>query len=443
MTKSMKHGPGKLLAISALVGAAAIAAPLGTSAQAQGLSGQSITVVLEGGDPSTTAIQSLLPQFEHATGIHVTIDSIPYNSLTSDVLLDFSRKSSTPDVVMDDWVYGSQFAAAKYIVPLNSIEASNTHYATFGTYYPAYIKTMTEGSSVYGVPVYGETTLLMYRKDLFAKYGISGPPKTMQQLEADAATIYAGSDHQVYGITMRGEPGIQSVYIYAGFLRAYGGNWFHNGSVDVDSPQAVAAANEFVSVLRSSGPPAVDTYAWADNRIEFDQGHAAMTIDASANGPYNESKEYSTVVGKVGYAAVPYAQGVTPSGQNTDHSLEVHGMYLSAFSQHQAAAWAFMSWATSVGVQQKELTIAPQPGLTATSVFDSAAYAKLYGAFKGEMLNQLATGNPQYLPTGSLANLIITDVGQELNTALAGEATPAAAMSTAQANILASAPTGG
>ena len=168
-----------------------------------------------------------------------------------------------------------------------------------------------------------------------------------------------------------------------------------------------------------------------------------MTIDASANGPYNESKEYSTVVGKVGYAAVPYAQGVTPSGQNTDHSLEVHGMYLSAFSQHQAAAWAFMSWATSVGVQQKELTIAPQPGLTATSVFDSAAYAKLYGAFKGEMLNQLATGNPQYLPTGSLANLIITDVGQELNTALAGEATPAAAMSTAQANILASAPTGG
>jgi ABC-type glycerol-3-phosphate transport system substrate-binding protein len=54
------------------------------------------------------------------------------------------------------------------------------------------------------------------------------------------------------------------------------------------------------------------------------------------------------------------------------------------------------------------------------------------------MLKELATGNPEYLPTGTLANLIITDVGQELNTALAGQVTPAAAMATAEANILSS-----
>ena len=342
---------------------------------------------------------------------------------------------------MDDWVYGSQFAAAKYIVPVNTLATANTQFASLSSYYQPYVKTMTEKGAAYGVPVYGETTFLMYRKDLFAKYGISHPPVTMQQLSADASLIYTRSNHTIYGMTMRGEPGIQSVYIFAGFLRAYGGNWFsRSGAVNVDSPQAVAAAKEFVSVLRSYGPPGVSTYGWAENRIEFDQGHAAMTIDASANGAYDQSKQYSTIVGNVGYAPVPYAAGVSPSGQNTDHSLEVHGMFLSAFSQHQAAAWAFMSWATSVAVQEKELTIAPQPGLTATSVFDSTAYAKLYGAFKSAMLSQLATGNPEYLPQGSLANLIITDVGQELNTALAGETTPANAMQTAQANILSSMP---
>jgi multiple sugar transport system substrate-binding protein len=445
MKKARAHYPISLLALLVLCGGSVVATAQASAAPAgpSSLSGQSITVVMEGGDPSTTALQQLTPQFEKATGARVTIDSIPYNSLTSDVLLDLSRHSATPDVIMDDWVYGSQFAAAKYIVPLNALEQANTQFSGWSVYYPPYLKTMTEGTSVYGVPVYGETTFLMYRKDVFAKYGITKPPATMQQLASDAALIYTKSNGTMYGITMRGEPGIQSVYIYAGFLRAFGGDWFNkSGTVNVASPQAIAAANAFVSMLHTSGPPAASTYAWADNRIEFDQGHAAMTIDASANGAYDQSPQYSTVVGKVGYAPVPYAQGVTPVGQNTDHSLEVHGMFLSAFSQHKAAAWAYMSWATSVPVQEKELTIAPQPGLTATSVFNSAAYAKLYGAFKSAMLSQLATGNPRYLPTGALANLIITDVGQELNTALAGQATPAAAMKTAQANILASEPSG-
>lgn len=263
----------------------------------------------------------------------------------------------------------------------------------------------------------------------------------MEQLANDARLIYQRSGHTVYGITMRGQPGIQSVYIYAGFLRAYGGGWFHRGKVNVASRQAIAAAKQYVSLLRQYGPPAAPTYGWAENRIEFDQGHAAMTIDASANGPYNESKQYSSVVGKVGYAQVPYGTNVKPIGDNTNHSLEVHGMFLSAFSQHKAAAWAFMSWATSAPVQKQELTIAPQPGLTATSVFDSPQYAKLYSPFRGAMLKGLATGNPHYLPTGPLANLIITDVGQELNSALAGQVSPGTAMRTAEANILASEPT--
>jgi ABC-type glycerol-3-phosphate transport system substrate-binding protein len=287
----------------------------------------------------------------------------------------------------------------------------------------------------YGVPVYGETTLLMYRKDLFAKYGISGPPATMQELEQDAKTIYDGSGHSVYGITMRGQPGIQSTYIYAGFLRAFGGDWTSNGQPVVNSPQAVQAAAFWANLLHTYGPPGAPNYDWAQNRIEFDQGHAAMTIDASANGPYNEDPKSSTVVGKVGYAAVPYAAGVTPTGTNTDHSLEVHGLYLSKFSQHPLAAWLFMSWATSAQVQEQELQIAPQPGLTVTSVLNSSQYTQQYGAFVQEMLNQLSTGNPNYLPTGNAANTIIEDVGRALNTALVGQSSAKAALDSAQSQI--------
>lgn len=106
-------------ASSAVVAPAAVASESGPFASVRG---QTITVVMEGGSTSTPDIQKLLPQFERATGIHVNYDVIPYDSLTSRVLLDFSSQQSSPDVVFDDWAYGRQFATDHYIVPLNSFD---------------------------------------------------------------------------------------------------------------------------------------------------------------------------------------------------------------------------------------------------------------------------------------------------------------------------------
>jgi multiple sugar transport system substrate-binding protein len=407
-----------------------------TSGSASSLKGQTITVDMEGGDQSTTALQQLLPQFERATGIKVNFDAIPYDNLTSQVLLALSHQSPTPDVIFDDWEYGREFAQSGYIDPINSYAASDAKYVKLSDFFAPYLNTMKVGSSYFGLPVYGETTLLQYRKDLFQEYGISGPPATMQQLAADAAAIYQKSGHKTYGITMRGASGIQSVYVYAGFLRAFGGDWYTKaGQPSVDSPAAIKSATFWANLLRQSGPPGAANYDYFQNQTFFDKGNAAMTIDASALGGLNEDSSQSSVAGKVGYAPVPYAAGQNPGGSKTNHSLEVHGMYLSHFSAHKQAAWEFMSWATSPSVQMQELRISPQPGLTSNAALASPQFAQKYRAFSAQMMSELKTGNPNYLPSGANSNEMVTDVGQALNSLLAGGQAAASALRQAQQEI--------
>lgn len=418
----------------------AVATPSASAAKAPpfaSVKGQTITVVMEGGSTSTPDIQKLLPQFEHATGIHVNYDVIPYDSLTSRVLLDFSSRQSSPDVVFDDWAYGRQFANDHYIMPLNSFERNHNEFVSPKDFVQSYLKTMQVNGLQYGVPIYGETTLLIYNKAEFRKYGIARPPATMQQLASDAHLISTRSGHQVAGFSSRGAPGIQSVYIYAGFLRAFGGHWYHNGRPDVNSPAAVKAATFYANLLRNDGPAGVSNFEFSQNQEALCAGQVAMSIDADGLAALCEDPSQSQVVGKLGFAPVPYATGARPVGANTNHSLEVHGLYLSRYSKHPLAAWDFMQWAANPKVQVAELGNQSQPGVTANAAVDSKIFLKAYGSFRGEMLSQLATGNPRYLPAGADSNAIITDVGTAINGLIASGGSAAPALNSAQKQIMA------
>jgi ABC-type glycerol-3-phosphate transport system substrate-binding protein len=255
----------------------------------------------------------------------------------------------------------------------------------------------------------------------------------MDELMADAKTIQEKSGGSVAGITLRGAPGIQSVYPWSGFLRAFGGDYFDkSGKIDINSQAAVKAAQFWGDLLKNYGPSGVGNFDWEQNRIAFTQGKAAMTIDATANGPYNEDASASTVAGKVGYAPVPYAIPDPPKSGNTDNSLNVHALYLSSFSKNKEAAYKFMAWATSQDVQENAVKTTEAVGVTLTSVLQGDEYKAKYGPFQEAMLAQLKSGNVDYLPAGQDANTIITQVGQSLSQILAGEKSAKDALDSAQ-----------
>lgn len=63
----------------------------------------------------------------------------------------------------------------------------------------------------------------MYRKDLFEQYGLAAP-KTFEDIENAAKTISEKTHKQIAGITMRGQQGIQGVYVWAAYLWGFGGS---------------------------------------------------------------------------------------------------------------------------------------------------------------------------------------------------------------------------
>ncbi|WP_245984456.1 extracellular solute-binding protein [Streptomyces tateyamensis] len=81
-------------------------------------------------------------------------------------------------------------------------------------------KQVTISGQTYGIPVDTAPMALMYRKDLFAKYGIDKPPVTWDEYAADAAKVHA-ADPTVY----LGDFGNDS-YNYAGLAWQAGAGWF-------------------------------------------------------------------------------------------------------------------------------------------------------------------------------------------------------------------------
>lgn len=378
--------------------------------------GTSLSVLMEG-HPTTDGIQALIPEFTEQTGIEVNLEVIPESDITAKELLEFSSASGRYDVVQNNIIFIPGFVKAGYIEPLDALASQFPENYDKSDFVTGYLNTNIIDGKLYGLPVYGESTFLMYRKDLFEQYGIT-PPKTFDEVAAAAKTIKEKSDGKIVGITMRGAQGIQNVYVWAGWLWGYGGEFISkDGKSAIASDEAAKSLDAFANVLRNYGPIGVANFGWEENRVLFQQGKAGMTMDATVNGAFNEDPSVSSVVGKVGYVPVPTQSDKVKGGSS---SLAVHSLYVTAASKQKEAAWIFSSWATAKAQQIKSFALAPNSGVSSQGAMNSDEFNKRYGAFKDAMLASIAQGNPQYLPTVQAANEIINNAGIAVSKVLAG-----------------------
>ena len=69
-----------------------------------------------------------------------------------------------------------------------------------------------DDGKVYGEPFYGESSFLMYRKDVMQDEGITVPAKPTWQEVADIAARADGAQPDMAGICLRGLPGWGQVF---------------------------------------------------------------------------------------------------------------------------------------------------------------------------------------------------------------------------------------
>lgn len=387
----------------------------------------------------TDALKPQLARFEALTGVHARIESYPENELHQKTLVDLASQKGGFDVVMMDFMFTPQYATGGFLEPLDPLIANpkETDAAWLGAddFVPALLDAARFGGKLWALPFTSETTLLFYRKDLLEQKGIK-PPETLAELAEAAKKLH--DPPKMAGIGLRGARGQgMNVYVWAGFLRAFGGDFFQRFPAAANelkptltTPAAAEATKLYASLLKDTGPRGAANWTWLETLAGMQEGRIAMCIDASNFGPVIDDPKKSVTAGKWGYAPVPKG----PGGRHP--SIYTHTLAINARSKNKQAAWRFLQFATSREAQRERALETGEP--TRTSVWQDAELAKRMervggGTWMKQSLASLAEAKADYRPRFEKWREVGDLVGIAVQQAVAGERDAESALAAAQA----------
>src|ERR1700704_2292248 len=226
--RSLNRHPAtsKPLALSILGVLIALVATACSGGAGGGGGGGGTTITLAAVDnPSMADLKKLVPDFQAAhPNITVKIVTLPEDVLRQQVTQDVAASSGRYDL----------FTIGTYEVPLWAkkgwIENLSTYIAKDPSYAPDDLipgirGALSYNSNLYAVPFYGESSMVMYRKDLLAAKGQTMPDHpTWDQVAAIAKAVKSSS---VSGIWLRGLPGWgEQLAPLDTVVNTFGGRWF-------------------------------------------------------------------------------------------------------------------------------------------------------------------------------------------------------------------------
>jgi sorbitol/mannitol transport system substrate-binding protein len=209
---------------------------------------------------------------------------------------------------------------------------------------PAMRSGLSVDGKLYAAPFYGESSMLMYRKDLADKVGVTIPERpTWAQVKDLAAKIH-DPKNGVYGICLRGKPGWgDNMAFITTLVNTSGGQWFDmSWKPQLESKPWKDAINFYVDLLKNYGPPGSSANSFNEILALYNEGKCGMWVDATIAASFITDPKQSKVADKVAFAQAPTM--VTPKGANW---LWAWALAIPAGSKKSAEAQKFINWATS------------------------------------------------------------------------------------------------
>jgi multiple sugar transport system substrate-binding protein len=145
-----------------------------------------------------TLLNKMVKQFNKThPDIQVTESNIPSVATTSTAkLLSAIAAGDPPDIFTEWWPEIGSFAARGDLDSMNPYLTGS--YSGFEKWeYPVAVQGGTYNKNLYAVPMSLNSWALYYNKTILAKYGITSPPKTLAQLDADQAKMWVVNSGQV------------------------------------------------------------------------------------------------------------------------------------------------------------------------------------------------------------------------------------------------------
>src|SRR5215469_1305851 len=252
------------------------------------------------------------------------------------LVANLQARSSAYDVMSLDVIWTAEFASSGWITPISRDSVPLSDFLS-----PA-VATATYQGRLYAVPFTSNATLLYYRKDILKAEGAK-PPVTWAQLATMAATIAPKFRLGGYGTQLQAYEGL--TVNFSETVQSAGGSILspNAAKVTLDSPQSARALSFMVGGLRQGWIPQA-ALGWNEeaSRRAFEAGKLLFLRnwpyvygEASIPGPGN------TVAGKFAVTTLP---GLHGRGSST---LGGANLAISAYSEHQSTALAFIKFLTS------------------------------------------------------------------------------------------------
>jgi sorbitol/mannitol transport system substrate-binding protein len=387
--------------------------------------------VLMVNNPQMVDLQQLTAKhFTKATGIHVNFSVLPENDVRDKISQEFSSQAGQYDVASLSNFEIPIYAGSRWIAPLDPYIARDKKFDQADILKPM-TQSMTAGDGkIYGQPFYGESSFLMYRKDVLAAKGITMPAKPTWPQVADIASRVDGAQKGMAGICLRGQPGWGQVFApLTTVVNTFGGTWFsQDWRAQVDAPGFRDATKFYVDLVRSHGEAGAAQAGYTECLNNLVQGNAAMWYDATAAAGSLEAPD-SPVRGKIGYAPAPVVRTAN-SGW-----LYAWSWSIQQASQKKENAWKFISWASGKEYENlvgNTLGWSRVPAGKRASTYENPQYLKEAGAFAEPTRSAIANAdprNPGVQPRPAIGIQFVdipefpdlgTQVSQDVSSAIAG-----------------------
>lgn len=388
-----------------------------------------VTVAMVSNSQMTDAV-GLAPEFEKANpGVRLKFVTLSENEARAKITASVSTGGGEFDVVMISNYETRMWAQSGWLTDLSAFMDRDPSYDP-GDFIPTLREALSYQGRMYSVPFYGESSFLMYNKQMFARAGITLPAEPTWPEVADAARKLHSRD--VAGICLRGKPGWGEVLAPLNtVINAFGGRWFdEQWNPQFNTPEVRDAVKFYVDTVRDYGEAGAASTGFQECGNLLAQGQAAMWYDSTAAVSSLESPDTSKIAGQVGYLPAPK---MAKSGNGW---LYTWSLGIPAKSKRASDAWKFVSWMTSKqyvsGVADKLGPSRVPPG-SRLSTYELPAYKELSATFAKQTLDSMLAADQSRptlkpVPYTGIQFLAIpefqdlgTRVSQQISAAIAGQ----------------------
>lgn len=309
--------------------------------------GLELTVASVNNGPMVT-MNELSNEFTKKTGIKVNYVMLTENDIRSKIQQDVAVGGGQFDLVTlgtnDIGTYLDNGWTAALQPMFDSMNSEDKQWYDYDDLIKANIPAYSSATKgLAAVPLYGESTMIMYRKDLFDKAGLTMPEEpTWEQIYGFAKQLHDPANNMV-GMALRGKPGYgENMYVFGTILYGYGAQWFDMNWKPQLQTNEMKAAWEFYKKLETeAGARDVTSNGYTETLNLMASGNAAIYYDATVSAAVFEA-DNSSIKGKVGYAMSP-----SGPGKGNTQTIGGWGLAITSSSKNQDAAFKYLTWVTS------------------------------------------------------------------------------------------------